>query len=367
MRLRMQRVFLCACILLLPESEKHHTLENNESQMKVICSFSKLQMTFLFVCGIVKKSKCIATMKIDGGDLMDSLSEISVVYQHKQQLEHRLEALKEEAKHAEQLEQDAQMRCERENLDVRKFESNDFKQFWFKLRGQYEARVLENNEKAAEAMRALNDAKSHAFDVAKEKEDVERQLKALDGVEDAYKKALLLHVEHLDYSIHREEIIRMQEKINYDSHQLKLLAEARDLGQLAGRKVKQLESNLQELDAAKDEKNRDKVEVAFISGLSELRIQLHQLEQILDEIDAWETEILHFSERLTVNTLDLFFNKESLALANMAREKAERELQWVTDGLVECETTIMHVVVEVEETKSMHQRQLETFISETDI
>ena len=35
------------------------------------------------------------------------------------------------------------------------------------------------NEKAAEAMRALNDAKSHAFDVAKEKEDVERQLKAL--------------------------------------------------------------------------------------------------------------------------------------------------------------------------------------------
>ena len=30
------------------------------------------------------------------------------------------------------------MRCERENLDMRKFESSDFRQFWFKLRGQYE-------------------------------------------------------------------------------------------------------------------------------------------------------------------------------------------------------------------------------------
>lgn len=298
---------------------------------------------------------------------MDSLSEISVVYQHKQQLEHRLEALKQETKHAEQLEQEAQMRCERENLDVRKFESNDFKQFWFKLRGQYEARVLENNEKAAEAMRALNDAKSHAFDVAQEREDVERQLKALDGVEEAYKKALLLHVEHLDYSIHREEILRMQEKINYDAHQLKLLAEARDLGQLAGRKVKLLEAGLQALDGAKDEKAIDKIQVGFISDLSELRIQLHQLEQIFNEIDALETETLSFSGRLTVNTLDLFFNKESMALAKMAREKAERELQWVRDGLNECETTIMHLVVEVEETKSMHQRQLETFVSETEI
>lgn len=80
---------------------------------------------------------------------MDSLSEISAVYEHKKQLEKRLAALKEEAKHAEQMEQDAQMRCERENLDMRKFESSDFRQFWFKLRGQYESRMLENNEKAA--------------------------------------------------------------------------------------------------------------------------------------------------------------------------------------------------------------------------
>ena len=121
---------------------------------------------------------------------MDSLSEISAVYEHKKQLEKRLAALKEEAKHAEQMEQDAQMRCERENLDMRKFESSDFRQFWFKLRGQYESRMLENNEKAAEAMRALNDAKSHVFDIAQEKADVEAELATLDGVEELIKKRL---------------------------------------------------------------------------------------------------------------------------------------------------------------------------------
>ena len=252
---------------------------------------------------------------------MDSLSEISAVYEHKKQLEKRLAALKEEAKHAEQMEQDAQMRCERENLDMRKFESSDFRQFWFKLRGQYESRMLENNEKAAEAMRALNDAKSHVFDIAQEKADVEAELATLDGVEEAYKKAFEMHVEHLDYSIHREEILRMQEKINQDAHQLKLLAEARDLAQLASRRVKQLEDDLQTLESVKDEKEEDKAQVGIISDLSELRIQLHQLEQLLAEIDALEAETLSFSDHLAVNTLDLFFNKDSSSQAKMAREK----------------------------------------------
>lgn len=298
---------------------------------------------------------------------MESLSEISALYQHKQQLEHRLTALNEEAKHAEQMEQEAEMRCERENLDMRKFESNDFKQFWFKLRGQYEARILENNEKAAEAMRALNDAKSHAFDIAQEKEAVENELASLDGVEEAYKKAFEMHVEHLDYSIHREEVMRMQEKINHDEHQLKILAEARDLTQLAVRRVKKLETDLAALEDIADEAAEDKQQVVIISDLSELRIQLHQLEQTLSEIDALETETLRFSDTLTVNTLDLFFNKASEAITEMAREKAERELKWVTDSLSECETTIMHLVVDMEETKEMHKRQLETFIQETDI
>lgn len=298
---------------------------------------------------------------------MESLSEISALYQHKQQLEHRLAALNEEVKHAEQMEQEAEMRCERENLDMRKFESNDFKQFWFKLRGQYEARILENNEKAAEAMRALNNAKSHAFDIAQEKEAVENELASLDGVEEAYKKAFEMHVEHLDYSIHREEIMRMQEKINHDEHQLKILAEARDLTQLAVRRVKKLETDLAALEDIDDEAAEDKQQVVIISDLSELRIQLHQLEQTLSEIDALETETLRFSDTLTVNTLDLFFNKASEAITEMAREKAERELKWVTDSLSECETTIMHLVVDMEETKEMHKRQLETFIQETDI
>lgn len=296
---------------------------------------------------------------------MDSFSEISVVFQHKQQLEQRLAVLKEEVKHAEQVEQEAQMRCERENLDVRKFESNDFKQFWFKLRGQYEARILENNEKAAEAMRALNEAKSRVFDITQEKANVERQLEALEGVDEAYKKAFLLHVEHLDYSIHREEIMRMQEKINYDAHQLKLLAEARDLCLLAERRVKQLEGDLKELEEIEDEAAEDKIQVAIISDLSELRIQLHQMETIFAEIDAFETEGVHISERLTVNMLDLFFNNESTTQTKMAREKAIRELAMVKNGLTDCENIIMHLVAEVEETRNMHQRQLENFIGET--
>ena len=60
---------------------------------------------------------------------MDSLSEISAVYEHKKQLEKRLAALKEEAKHAEQMEQDAQMRCERENLDMRSLRAAIFDSF----------------------------------------------------------------------------------------------------------------------------------------------------------------------------------------------------------------------------------------------
>ena len=275
--------------------------------------------------------------------------------------------LKQEEKHAEQVEQEAQMRCERENLDMRKFESSDFRQFWFKLRGQYEARMLENNEKAAEAMRALNDAKSHVFDIAREKAAVEEELATLDGVEEAYQKAFALHVEHLDYSIHREEILRMQEKINQDTHKLALLAEARDLSQLASRRVKQLEADFEAFEGVKDEAEEDQSQVTIISDLSELRIQLHQLEQLLSEIDALETETLSFSDRLTVNTLDLFFNKDSSTHAKMAREKAARELGRVTEALNECETTIMHFVVDVEETKAMHQRQLETFINETEI
>ena len=152
-----------------------------------------------------------------------------------------------------------------------------------------------------------------------------------------------------------------------DAHQLKLLAEARDLAQLASRRVKQLEDDLQTLESVKDEKEEDKAQVGIISDLSELRIQLHQLEQLLAEIDALEAETLSFSDHLTVNTLDLFFNKDSSSQAKMAREKAERELKRVTESLSECKTTVMHLVVDVEETKAMHQRQLENFISETEI
>lgn len=298
---------------------------------------------------------------------MSSLSEARAAYQHKQQLEQQLEKLKEEAAQAEQTEQEAQMRCERENLDMRKFESSDFRQFWFKLRGQYEQRLLENNEKAAEAMRALNDAKSHVFDVGREIAAVEDELKTMDGVDEAYEKAFAMHVEHLDYSIHREEIMRMQEKIDLDDHQLSLLADARNLGQLAQRKVSQLTALIKEMADAPARREDDQVQVEMISGLSELRIQLHQLEQILDGIDALETETIMLSDKLSLNTLDLFFNKGSEALCDLEWEKAMRQMRTVADGLFECEDTIMHLVVDVETTKAMHQEQLETFISETEV
>ncbi len=298
---------------------------------------------------------------------MSHLSEAREALRHKQELSERLRKLKEDAAQAQQAEQEAQMRCERENLDMRKFESSDLRQFWFKLRGQYEKRLLENNEKAAEAMRALNDAKSRVFDVGREIEEVQDALAKMDGVEETYEKAFAMHVEHLDYSIHREEILRMQEKIDADEHQLTLLAEARNLGQLAQRKVSQLNTLLKEMDEDPARREDDQMQVEMISGLSELRIQLHQLEQILEGIDSLETESITLGDKLSLNTLDLFFNKGSDALRNLEWEKAVRQMRTVADSLFECEDTIMHLVVDVEETRNMHQQQLENFISETEV
>ena len=133
---------------------------------------------------------------------MAELTTLSAKCKHKQQLERRLETLEAEEKVTQQRIQDSQAHCQKENLDIRKFEENDFKQFWFKLRGQYEQRVLENNERATEAMRQLNEAKSRAFDIAKEITNVKEKIEALAGVENAYKEALASHIEHLDYSIH---------------------------------------------------------------------------------------------------------------------------------------------------------------------
>lgn len=298
---------------------------------------------------------------------MAELTALSAACKHKQQLERRYEALRVEEKDAQQMVQESQVRCQRENLDIRKFEENDFKQFWFKLRGQYEQRVLENNERATEAMRQLNDAKSHAFDIAREMTHVKEKIDALAGVEDDYKEALASHIEHLDYSIHRDEIIRMQEKISYDDYQLALLQEGRNVCELAVRRAEQLYALMEEMVAleAGPEDADDHMQIQFISGMSELRVLLHQLEHLIADIDALETETIQFSNKLSINTLDLFFNKGSEKLQAMANEKAFRELTMVRNSLVDGEKNIIRLSSDIEMTKELHRNQLETFIRET--
>lgn len=298
---------------------------------------------------------------------MAELTTLSAKCKHKQQLERRLETLEAEEKVTQQRIQDSQARCQKENLDIRKFEENDFKQFWFKLRGQYEQRVLENNERATEAMRQLNEAKSRAFDIAKEITNVKEKIEALAGVENAYKEALASHIEHLDYSVHRDEIIRMQEKISYDDYQLSLLKEGRGVCELAVRRAEQLYALMEDmvaLEAGPGDAD-DQMQIQFISGISELRVLLHQLDQLVGDIDALETETMQFSQKLSINTLDLFFNKGSEKLQSIANERAFQELTMVRNSLVDGENNIMRLSADIEITKETHREQLETFIRET--
>ncbi len=300
---------------------------------------------------------------------MADLTSLSAACQRKQQLQRQLEALEADEMAAQQQLQDTQVRCQKENLDIRKFESNDFKQFWFKLRGQYEERILENNERATEAMRALNEAKSRVFDVGQEIDRIKMQIDGLVGVEAAYEEALASRIEHLDYSIHREEIIRMQEKVAYDDYQLTLLAEGRNLIQLALRRAEQLNALMEDmvaLEAGPGEAD-DHMQIQFISGMSELRIQLHQIETIIENVDALDAEYMQYSNKLSINSLDLFFNQGSEKLQLIANEKAFHELMVVKNSLVDGENAIMRLIVDIEATKAMHQDQLEKFISDTPV
>lgn len=92
---------------------------------------------------------------------------------------------------------------------------------------------------------------------------------------------------------------------------------------------------------------------------------LHQLEHLIADIDALETETIQFSNKLSINTLDLFFNKGSEKLQAMANEKAFRELTMVRNSLVDGEKNIIRLSSDIEMTKELHRNQLETFIRET--
>lgn len=300
---------------------------------------------------------------------MADLNELSAKYQHKKQLEQRYEALLEETKEAAQAVAKSQAACEEENLDLRKFESNDFKQFWLKLRGQYEERLLENNEKAAQAMKILNDAKTHAFDVEKEIEAVRLELKALVGVEDAYEEALAKRIEHLDYSVHRDEIIRMQERISYDEYQEKCVHELLESTEIAQRGLADLMIYFHQMDLDGDGllDITDELQLKFITGCAELRVRLHQMELLITEIDAMEVENIKLVEKFDINTLDLFFTKGTSGLQKLATKKATHSLKLTRDTLAECENAAKALAEDIMLTKEEHQKQLEKFISETTV
>ena len=300
---------------------------------------------------------------------MADLNKLSARYQHKKLLENRLEALLEEVKDAEQAVRQGQARCEEENLDLRKFESNDFKQFWLKLRGQYEQRLLENNEKAALAMKNLNEAKTHVFDLEKEIAQVRDTLRDLSDAEEAYETALAQRIEHLDYSVHREEIIRMRERISYDEYQKKCLEDVIESVKIAQRLLEDLRLGFRQMDLDGDGllDVTDESQIKFITGCSELRVRIHIIEQLLSEIDAHELEELHISEKFTINTLDLFFNKGTKGLQKIASKKATQSLRATSDALDACDITSRELLREMALRKTKHQEALEQFIAETEI
>lgn len=298
---------------------------------------------------------------------MTDLTALSAACKHKQRLERQLKSLQEEEKAAQQVLRDSQVRCQKENLDIRKFEENDIKQFWFKLRGQYEQRVLENNERATEAMRRLNEAKINVFDIAQEIIHVKEKIESMSGVEEAYEEALAARIEHLDYSIYRDEIIRMQEKISYTDYQLALLKEGVKVCELAVRRVDHLYALMEDmvaLDAGPEEAD-DYMQIQFISGLSELKVMLHHLDNLICDIDALEIETMQLTNKLSINTLDLFFNKGSEKLQLMANEKAFRELTMIKNSLVDGGQNMTRLIADIELTKEDYQKQLESFITDT--
>ncbi len=300
---------------------------------------------------------------------MGDISEVYGKIQEKKKLEKQLLLLKEQGKMAEKALVDCRVRCQKENLDVKKFESNEFKQFWYKLRGEFEKRQLENAANAAAAMRALHDAQAHAFDVSLEQEAVEKQLEALAGIEKIYEETLAQHLDHLDYSIHRDEILRMQQKIADDGYQLKVLEGAKNLIHLSDIKITQTLAALERVKQlpANAVSVKDEAQVV-ISLYSECRILFFQLDQELSQVDSIETEEMHFSSRLQSKATDIFYNKhftEEIDKETLAQ--ALVELNEIQTLLRKEEETLRHLMTEMADTQVIHQEQLEKFIAETTV
>lgn len=299
---------------------------------------------------------------------MADMNELYGKLQEKKKLERQRLILVEQEKIAEKDLLDCRVRCQKENLDIKKFESNEFKQFWYKLRGEFEARQLENAANAAAAMRALHDAQARAFDISIEKKNVEEQIESLKGIEKEYEKSLEKTLEHLDYSIHREAIIRMQQKIANDGYQLKVLQGAENLLQLSDRKISQIITALMRVkDAEKREKAfvRDEAQIV-ISLYSELRVLFFHLDQELSQVDSVETEDMHFASCLQIKATDIFYNKRFTEdIDSVVLSRAIQELEDIQRMIEDEEDILTNLFAELTTTRELHKEALEKFIVET--
>lgn len=300
---------------------------------------------------------------------MLTMSELYAARKRKQELEQQLKNLAEDEKIAQSRLTDARVRCQKESLDIKKLESNEFRQFWFKLRGVYEEKQLENNARTTESMRLYHEAQEKVFELEQLHKKIQSELDGLKGIEEAFDKAYRLNLEHINYSLRRDELERLTHKLEDDDYQLRLLAGARNLIQLSVRKAAQLKAGLSGLaeppaeDDAGNKESEARVD-QVISMFSELRVLLTQLEQELGEVDSLETQTMRFTDVMKVEPVAIFYDRHFQGTVNPG---ALREALSIADGLADelsgCLNEVEHLTDEMESAYKEHEAQLQNFVS----
>lgn len=301
---------------------------------------------------------------------MPTLSNLYAKYQRKKMLLHQMDELLTKEKEAQQQVVDARVVCERENLDIKKFENNEFVQFWSKIRGEFEKKQLENNAKAASAMRKYHEAQAKVFDIAQEKHRLEKELKELEGVEEAYQEALAKNLEHLDYSIHREEVVRRQNIVSGDEYQLSILETSGELASLSIIKAENLLNYFKAIQESDDVRSSesDKIIQNIIREASEIKVFLHRLEADLQVIDSLETSENQFGPFMNFSIVDIFFDKNlNESFDERALIRGVNQIHLLIENLKAFTQQKANLVESLKEIKDYHLEQLERFVSETQV
>jgi hypothetical protein len=299
---------------------------------------------------------------------MSNLKELQAQKARQQELQKQLASLAEDEKIAQSRLAEARARCQKESLDIKKLEENEFKQFWLKLRGTYEKTQMENNARTTEAMQLYHEAQEKVFELEQLHKKLDSQLEGLKETDAAYQKAYALKLEHVRYSSHNEELIRLQQKLEDDDYQLKLLAGAANLIQISTRKAAQLKEALtafkNRLDAGQASADGKKEGVdTIISAFSELKVLLSQLESELDEVDSLETQTMRFDDVISLEPVAIFYDRSYPDRINPgALNRALSIAEDLAGGLAECDGEVDRLTQDLKEARSAHQEKLEQFV-----